>query len=444
MQEPNQGNHIQANQANPSSSPKLKLQWCCLQPTYSGAGGIAFVSAGMDADRSSRIRTAPLPRGKGWEDSEFARLRQDDDSFPKAAYGRVEAPDYTLKNGHDQVLHWLLYGPGNSDEPGCPRNLCQECYETKGWQAACQACRVPFCFQHDFRGLKMRICGYRDLHVEKAQLQEKENILAKEALVEEALAKRTQAEQSGYHSPVIQRIRELLVETSNPEDSTMQQVASLTPLPNTHDLLDVRDSTDDQAYDTDTSDNSTSQLDYLIKCDQEAHAKVKQCEPQWHGCASFLCPEYRSVGDHRPKCTAVAKICTVCSVHVCPECLVKSPPCDCSFCVAQYRCPNCFVKTRGSVCRKADEDRQAREKAKLQELRKALYKLSKERADNVAGQAGEFFARVEATPNERCHEVAEQIGESSSRLEASHEDIADSAAEQVGEFFAAVEGWNLG
>ncbi|MCJ1482914.1 hypothetical protein MMC06_003080 [Schaereria dolodes] len=399
MQELTDGNPYPANPGQLQPQPRLNLRWCCSQPTCSGTAAVALGLVGMDGNRTSRIHTAPLPRGKGWEDLEFVRLRQDDQNFPKGAYAENDSYNCTSKDGHDRLLQWLLCGRGEPNESSCSRNLCQECYETKGWQAECHACHVPFCIQHEFRGLKMRVCGYGDLHKEQARLHKKQAIAKLVVLAEDALAMRSQEGKYRYLAPIVQRIREFLIKTIAVVNPVMPRVASVECLLDDCDSFETKDSQYNEISGIDTVIvDLTAQLDRLSRRAQTAHAKSKHEEPRWHGCAAFLCPEYRPVGDYRPRCTAEAKICTVCSVVVCPACLIKNVACTCTFCIGHYRCPKCFAETTGP-CMKVEEDRQAKEKAKLQELRRALSRLSKERADDAAEQVGAFFEGVEGRGN---------------------------------------------
>ena len=376
------------NEPSSSNTPNLKMRWCCLKPVFSGGGGISFVGPDMNGAGAGQIRTAPLPVGKGYEDPEFARIRQDKD-FPKAAHGKSDSPKYGPQEGHDQMLHWLSYGPGSQDNSMCPRSLCQECWEMEGWRAACQACHEPFCFAHDLRGLKMRICGYRDLSVEKRNLNERP--------VESSQISSRKSEEE-----LLEAIRILLSLMEDPQRT--QELAALTTLPDTNDA-DLMDDT--EALDLPSSSSSCS-----LDISRISASSVKATSPTtpepiqnltptftpvavpstlWRGCASFLCPEYRPIGDHRSKCTAVARECTLCGVHVCPDCLLKDPPCDCSHCKKSYRCPRCFKWLGQTLCRKVEEEEI--ERGKREAERDKLERLREERegADAVAELAGAFM-----------------------------------------------------
>lgn len=405
MQESSNDDGLTENQANSSIIPAIKMHWCCLKPVFSGGTGITFGGPGMNGTTAGQIRTAPLPRGQGWEDSEFERIRKDED-LPKTAYGPVDAPDYTLGAGHDQMLQWQLQGPGSQDNSMCPRSLCQECWQTPGWRAACQACHVPFCFAHDLRGLKMRICGYRDLTIEKRQMKERSDRLAR-------ASPRSSADKE---EELLECIKGLLAltETLSQTPETIHDLAVLTSLPDTNDD-DLADVPDPSAAAGNTSEclpsvivprSSSSEelqsLPELVPSPFTPGASVfgapflgTKRTPRWHGCASFLCPEFRSMGDHRPKCTAAAKECKTCGVHVCPDCLVAKPACDCSACKEHYRCPNCFRAESEGSCKKEEENEKKRmESAKAEKRRIEALRLERE-SDEMLEGAGEFLRLVQ-------------------------------------------------
>lgn len=393
MQESSSNEGATLDEPNSSITPEIKMQWCCLKPMFSGGGGITFVGPGMSGACASQIRASPLPRGQGWEDAEFERIRQDKD-FPMAAYGRPDAPDYNLREGHDRMLRWLLYGPGNQDNFMCPRSLCQECWQLPGWRAQCQACHGPFCFAHDLRGLKMRICGYRDLSVEKRLMKEKSPELAK------ALSLKDSEEE------LLECIKDLLGLTDTQNPRYTQELAALTELPdsNDDDLTTIAEDTAEtkkQFGSTSLPSDKTHSIsdDILGSAPSLTTSKTlnSQSSPLWWGCASFMCPEYRSIGDHRPKCTAVAKECSVCGVHICPACLLKHPACDCSVCSEQYRCPNCFRNEWSGFCKKVEEEEQWRLAELEEEARKEGERKLEALADDRVEEMRDFFALVENT-----------------------------------------------
>ena len=401
MQEFSDDDGITENQPNSSITPAIKMHWCCLKPVFSGGTGITFGGLGLTGAAAGQIRTAPLPRGRGWEDSEFTRIRRDGD-LAKTAYGTSDATDCTPGHGHDEMLDWLLHGQGSQGNSLCPRSLCQECWQTPGWKATCQACHEPFCFAHDLRGLKMRICGYRDLTVEKQ--------LMKERLA--AAPRATSHKRTDAQKELLERIRGLLALTDSLSQSTenIQELAALTCLPDTDDddlateLASVAetgkpsDSHSPNAFPPPLSD----ELHLLSKIVPASVQKniISEPLPPWQGCVSILCPEFRSIGDHRPKCTAAAKECTTCGVQVCPDCLIKHPACDCSLCKERYRCPNCFRAEPAGSCKKAEKDAQKQANRKKADQRHHRMLRQKHLTDEFVEGVGQFFRFVDESVTE--------------------------------------------
>ena len=178
----------------------------------------------------------------------------------------------------------------------------------------------------------MRICGYRDLGLEKAKME------ADDAL---------------------ENMRGLVAMNT-------QELASLTSLPDTlDDDLEVEPRSVigvDDAFENPPTPQPQDEVHPLPEIlpssfsESSSTSSSKSSLPKWYGCAAYLCPEFRAIGDHRSKCTAAAKECTGCGVHVCPVCLTKDPPCDCSLCGERYHCPNCQRAKPAESCKKAEED----------------------------------------------------------------------------------------
>lgn len=508
-----------SNIPSTSSVPALKMQWCCVKPLFSNGGGISVVGPGLTGKTKGHLRAAPLPSGEGYEDSEFDILHKNSSLLPGGSNGvnilalpsnrhciesiQEAFGQHTTPEERDQMLHRLLRGPDPLvlplAVPPCPRNLCQQCWSTTGWRAACQACSQPFCFAHDFRGFSVRVCGYRDLATEDTARMEAEieslkqvqaDLRAKanaDSMWEEKVEPQLVQEKSGseFLDGVYAKIATnshakkleqqfvttlgLLLET--PSDT--QAVGTLVwPRIVTPQFLDkiksmvsntrLRSATgnrhasvDEQiiskhatvdSNDTDTSseppedgpcltasncnysesssdhiatlpqqsnvaDMNTVEenlfngsIDYLVSNHQPSSPPTaadcydlspdipstktdlqtaKPPQATWLGCAAFLCPKYRSPVDHRPRCPAEAKQCTLCDVHVCPACLIKDPPCDCSPCMFNYRCPRCCL-LMGHLCKKAEEEEEKR-----------LHREKEERREKMAlrgmEMAGEFW-----------------------------------------------------
>ena len=381
------------NTPNSTVTPALRMQWCCLKPMFSNGGSITFVGPGMTGSAINHVHTAPLPPGQGFEDAELSRLRRSD-NVSESIIDCPALPGCSPRLKHYQMLHWLLYGMGSEYQNPCPRSLCHDCWQTPGWRAACQSCKEPFCFAHDLRGLSMRICGYRDLSTEKAFLEENSNFKkVLEASERSTVALNTAREKTKY------TIREYLNALSIlPElpPSFKEKFAQLLGNPREVVSNTLISSPELLLSEAASELKETSYKGELLKMvelirstpisDKGDESTESQPNDFWLGCRSFLCPRYRSLGDHRPRCTAAAQQCTLCEVHVCPDCLAQHSRCDCAYCKDHYSCPNC-TKTLGDLCKKAEEEEEAREK------QHANWEHQLKEANDVAELAREFLAR---------------------------------------------------
>ncbi|KAF2116153.1 hypothetical protein BDV96DRAFT_491716 [Lophiotrema nucula] len=144
--------------------PKLNMHWCCLEPIFSGGGGIAVLGTGLGGKGADKIRAAPLPRTKEFEDPDFSnQLRPVDYVRELKNNGLYE---YVLGEDVD-LISYLKQDSLDLQAETCPRGLCQDCYRSFRWKVSCRSCKSPLCKEHDFRGLKFRKCGYRDMHTER-------------------------------------------------------------------------------------------------------------------------------------------------------------------------------------------------------------------------------------------------------------------------------------
>ncbi|KAI1911188.1 hypothetical protein LOZ39_002033 [Ophidiomyces ophidiicola] len=377
MQEPsdanadgNNTNHPQNGIPAPIIYPVLKFRWCCTEPTFTGGGGINVGQGGRDADR---MRAAPLPRAQGWEDPEYSS-NEWSKTFPTHAYGDPSKPDYTLVEGHVEMMRWLL-GPPNHQTSQCPRNLCQECYDSPQWKVHCKTCSKPLCMEHDLRGLRLRICGYRDLFMEKIAIDY------------------TPASSQSVVKPQAHR------SSSAPEVNVPSSLLTTTPVNNgptsSHPLSipQTNRPSDDSLViqNSSTSSNNHTRASSPSSAFFESPMRIEK----WQGCQSFFCPEYRAAGDKRQRCTSILNECTSCSVHVCQDCVRANPPCTCTFCANKYLCPNCYlIVIRNGNCRRLEEERAKylqKQRAGLEMLDVAL---ERHIANEVAGFAGQFFGTL--------------------------------------------------
>ena len=403
----------QSDTPNSTVTPALKMQWCCLKPVFTNGGSITFVGPGMTDSATNHVHTAPLPPGEGYEDVELSRLRQSN-KISESIIDYPVLPGYFPWLKHYQMLHWLLYGMGSEEQSPCPRSLCQDCWQTPGWRAACQSCKVPFCFAHDLRGLSMRICGYKDLSTEKAFLEEKfrfrvvpkasdNSILAlNTARVRTRCAMR---EDVGFLSKLPElsqsfkdNYTHLLEVSPITESNTMGSSPEVL-------LSEAANELKDTSYEGELLKMLDLKISTTISNPGEEGTGTQPSD-SWLGCGSFLCPRYRPVSDDRPLCTATAQQCTLCNVHVCPDCLAQNPRCDCAYCKDHYSCPNCF-KTLGALCKKTEEEEEVRRKLKIQEEQHAKWERQLKEANDMAELAQVFLARdiLQSIPTVRESEI---------------------------------------
>ena len=388
-----------SNTPNSTVTPTLKIQWCCLKPMFSNGSSITFAGPGMTGLAVNHVRTAPLPPGEGYEDAELSRLRRSDKE-PGSLIECPVLPGCSPMLKHYQMLHWLLYGMATEDQNPCPRSLCQDCWQTPGWRAACQSCREPFCFAHDLRGLSMRICGYKDLGTERAFLEESSHFRKiLEASEQSTVALNTAREKNKC---TILEYLGVLSRTPELSQSFKDQCAHLLDLSSRVGSKDLGSSPEKLLSEAASELKATSykgellkMLDLMISTTPISNPGEEGIEPQpdnlWLGCGSFLCPKYRSVGDHRPRCTATTQQCTLCEVHVCPDCLAQCTRCDCAYCKEHYSCPNC-IKTLGDLCKKAEEEEEVRRKVRMEEEQRMKWERQLKEANDMAELAREFLS----------------------------------------------------
>ena len=384
-----------SNTPNSTVTPALNIQWCCLKPMFSNGGSITFVGPGMTSLAVNHVHTAPLPPGEGYEDVELSRLRQS----AKKLMPTIDCPalsECSPRLKHYQRLHWLLYGMCSEDRNPCPRSLCNDCWQTPGWRAACQSCNEPFCFAHDLRGLSMRICGYKDLSSEKAFLEENSHFRkALKAFEQSTFALNRAQERTDGTIPECVGVPSKLTEsqTFKANDAHLQDSASEGEsnilVSNPKALL--REAATELEGTLKEIDSILSA--HISSSNEEGTERTKDpLNNSWRGCGSFLCPKYRSIGDHRPRCTASAQQCNVCEVHVCPDCLTQNPQCNCAYCKDHYSCPSCAKSLEG-LCTKAAEEEEVRREAKMEEERHAKWERQVQEANDMAQLAQEFLAQ---------------------------------------------------
>jgi hypothetical protein len=378
--------------------PELSFHWCCTKPDLSGGGGISIGPRTREVDQ---VRAVPLPRGQGWEDLEYT-VSEWSKTFPKYAYGDPSKPDYSLEAGHLAMMKWLL-GPPNRQVSPCPRNLCQVCYDSPQWKVHCKSCSKPLCIEHDLRGLRLRICGYRDLEAEKQTIQNR------------FAAHLSESPKSGepfeYDLPL--RSRQLLDSASKNfiGDSRQDSLEEENSLESHIGDQSAPDSSffsnqPSRSYSAPTSNQSSppssSSSDYFESPQFDP--------PRWQGCQSFFCPPADPISgirdvrgairDPRPRCPSYLRECKGCKVYVCADCIYAHPPCKCSYCEENYLCPNCMMdRPRDNQCRRRQEEKARRERKWKKDMQILEGILELKVANELAEFAGEFFDLVERHDN---------------------------------------------
>lgn len=404
-------NLTSVNVPNSIVTPVVKMQWCCLRPMFSNGGSITFVSPSLTNSATDQVRAAPLPRGKGYEDAELARLRQDLCTSRPAE--RRHLLDDQLSEKGDAIINRLSHCISSKDYNPCPRSLCQECWETPGWRSACQACKEPFCFAHDLQNFNMRICGYRDLSTEKAMLEERtkfknimvvwqRSIMAQDIARDEAEGMfrtyLTCQELTADSLRTLEAIVPLIKWPLASGDELCKDIDNLVRRRDTttrSKTLGHRQSDHDDGKKSHSAtlveEHNGTRIYPLALTEKDDPLGVAPTKKQ--GCGSIMCPKHRSIGDPRPTCTAATQQCILCNVHICPECLTLEPACDCSYCKDHYRCRNCFHFQK-ELCKKAEEAEEKRKRQEETRRRKAEAIRMLKVADEMAATVGQFFDGV--------------------------------------------------
>ena len=424
---------------NPAISvpPKLNMHWCCLEPIFSGGGGIAFLGPNLGGEGAHKIRAAPLPEGKGYEDPDFLSLRRSTESIESMRNHYIFTQIFTEDV---DILTNLKLPSLELQASTCPRSLCTDCYRTFQWKVPCRDCRKPLCKEHDFRALKVRKCGFREFQIEREYVQ---NFVAQVDFQRPfpSKAQSSQAAQAGLdekHSSL-----DGDTESSQGDSSPYRSrtITSKPSLPSVKGLLDMTpiDPTITAAGGK-ASNFGRQRASSFSKCfvkspsmwSKHEHPSPQPRLPlpchighpvQWKGCGAYFCQQYRPVGDPRNRCIATLKECCECNVLVCKvrifsasltsswlllyfnfianhmlggqNCYVPNAQCPCSFCLNTYCCPYCVQKPHiRAKCRWKEEKsiRDAAERA--EEQRKEAEKSWLRNADEAAESLGEFFEAI--------------------------------------------------
>lgn len=361
---PPAGTVIGNQTTNTNTLPNIKFRWCCTEPLFSGGGGMTFGgSSGRDTDC---IRAAPLPPGQGWEDPEFSPDRSDVElaESTEGPGGRWASVDRLF-----QAMGSL--STGENPTVTVPRVLCDECYSSEHWKLKCKACSTAICLKHDVADrLKARICGYKDLMLEKQEFRSKQKALKLLASLmrqrkERGTSGKAQTGQSGEgeSTPSQSSVRPVpigrgdtfqspLPSPSETPENSFHDAASLNaevghllrtlraPLtesdPPRRPLSPTSDSTGPLSRSTSPtpSANSVTATPEPSNTSARGARRLEPLAPTWRGCQAFFCPATRTTqGDHRRRCVAIMKQCLECGIHVCGDCVnTLEPPCPCKGC----------------------------------------------------------------------------------------------------------------
>lgn len=425
---------------NTNTLPNIKLKWCCTEPVFSGGGGITF--GGISHRETDQIRAAPLLPGHGWEDPEFNPDRTDTDAVEHPLF----PPSSQRKSMSDTIAgRWSsidgLFRTAGSLSSGdhhavsVPRVLCDDCYSSEHWRLKCQACFTSLCLKHDIGDrVKARICGFKDLAVEKQEYKSRQKAIKILAALmrqrkEKALAKAWPESHASGSS--IGKTLPSIVATTVPSSST--NAVSTSPEPPTivfsetagieagmenllRNLHAPMPESEVPLRPSSPASNSSGAISRSTSPTPSTHSNSPTPEPnsvprrpprpkvqpipRWQGCLSVFCPTSRAPGDHRRRCTASMRQCFECKMHICGGCAdTFDPPCPCKGCRAPqsqavptphlaapdnasetplFFCPNCrWHRMEVGKCKKRSHAFLSAQSLSLKKLKKKKGKLRK-------------------------------------------------------------------
>jgi hypothetical protein len=330
--------------------PKLNMHWCCLEPIFSGGGGIAVLGTGLGGKGADKIRAAPLPRTKEFEDPDFSNTLRPVDYIRELKNNGLY--EYVLGEDVD-ILSYLKQESLDLQQQTCPRGLCNDCYRSFRWKVSCRACKNPICKEHDFRALKVRKCGYRELTAERDHVRA-HNEPPQRLVIPDFNPNRTSTPDP-ERTPTASSSHLDFYSTGDNESESSE-----TPMSQSQILVAPpqlqHSSTEMSAT---TSFNSITSSDPFQLATSLSFVPVSSARPrsfsvsgvrgrpssawppnsprvpvnpimnplplpcnprhpvQWEGCGAYFCQYPRPVGDNRPQCLAVIKECSECTVLVC-------------------------------------------------------------------------------------------------------------------------------
>ncbi|KAF2837474.1 diphthamide biosynthesis protein [Patellaria atrata CBS 101060] len=436
--------------------PKLNMHWCCLEPIFSGGGGIAFMGPGLGGDGADRIRAAPLPRGK-YDDPAFTSLLRSAEAV-RGVHELKNADLYEHVLGQDvDILPELQKDSLDLQTSTCPRNLCQDCYRSFRWKVSCKACKKPLCKEHDFRGLRIRKCGYRDLHVEREYVLSHPSkpvddhqiqipaFRPLQSTPEPSISNHEQdydpqeGPSSNMHLNPSSSNHDSASQTSadtdvhsflNPPADMSSSVSSLQPPPAPFGALPVRKRAVSLSglRPRSTFSSSWPNSPSLAAQDRRQELLPLPGNPghpvQWKGCGSYFCQQFRPVGDTRPRCDLRGNDCAACKVFVC-----DITRCPCTPCTQVFHCPSCLAKPEVQALCRYEEER-LKKIAKEEQERRVRERETQAllRSDRSIELVGEFLGALYGGFSEEMEEEEEEVDEEDGDGEADGDEEEDGEA----------------
>jgi hypothetical protein len=330
--------------------PKLNMHWCCLEPIFSGGGGIAVLGTGLGGRGADKIRAAPLPRIKEFEDPDFSNTLRPVDYIRELKNNGLY--EYVLGEDVD-ILSYLKQESLDLQQQTCPRGLCNDCYRSFRWKVSCRACKNPICKEHDFRALKVRKCGYRDLHTERDHVRA-HNEPPQRLVIPDFNPNRTSTPDPERTPTASSSQMDFYYTGDNESESSetpmSQSQILVAPAQLQHSSTEMSATTSFNSISSSDPFQLATSLSFVpvssarprsfsvsgvrgrpssawtlnsprVPINPITNPLPLPCNPrhpvQWEGCGAYFCQYPRPVGDNRPQCPAILKECSECTVLVC-------------------------------------------------------------------------------------------------------------------------------
>ncbi len=256
--------------------------------------------------------------------------------------------NYVLGEDVD-ILSYLKQDTLDLQQQTCPRGLCHDCYRSFRWKVSCRACKSPICKEHDFRALKVRKCGYRDLHTEREHVRSHNDV--PQRLVIPDFNPNKSTGQDPERTPTASSHNDLYSTADNESESseTPMSQSQILVTPSTLSSVEMSATTSFNSISTSEPFSLATSLSYIPVSSSRPRSFSASgvrsrnsgswsnsprappssitnplplpCNPrhpvQWEGCGAYFCQYPRPVGDNRPQCPALLKECSECAVLVC-------------------------------------------------------------------------------------------------------------------------------